>query len=217
MKRIIWFLSGILLLITMLGLLFFSGAIYDAEKKYKIDSFFFQLPAMAKNRVDAPASASDIPDSTLREWIIARFINEYFYVIPDMQNAENRKEFMDNNGKINALRGLSRRKSVYNNWKESVLPEIMDLTQKRALRMVRVLPGFSESESGHLVVKYELTTWTKPNDVLALPEVTSGEIYLDVTREPIRVNQTNETLELLRSGVDPVAAFDFRVLDVIQN
>lgn len=217
MRRLALILVGLLILVTMLGLLFFSGAIYDAEKKYTVETFFFEPNSQSARRITPPVSASNIPDKVLRELIIRRFVNEYFYVIPDIDNANKRQIFRNTDGTQTALWGLSANsKKVYTEWAETVAPGIIELAHQNALRIVEVT-GISESESGHLVVDYVLKTWTKPNDVLALPELTTGALYLDIEKQPIRVKQSQEALDRLQNGVDPVSAFTFEVLDVVQQ
>ena len=97
-------------------------------------------------------------------------------------------------------------------------PEIKEMADAGAMRQVKVL-SVSEAESGHLVVGYQLTTWNEPNNVLARPIVTVGNLYLDVTHEPVRANQTQDVLNQLSAGVDPAYAFadSFRILDVLQQ
>ena len=206
---------GFLMLIAMLGLLFFSGAIYDAEEKHSIETFFFEPNSQSARRITAPVSADNMPDDFLREIIISRFLNEYFYVIPDVKNAQARTEFKNTDGTKSILRTNARR-VVSEKWAQTQAPEIAELASKKALRNVRVT-DISESESGHLVVKYELKTWNQPNNVLALPEVSEGYIYLNISKNPIQVQQTEEALHRLEQGYDPVAAFSFEVLGVEQN
>lgn len=216
MQKSSLFFIGLFMLACMLGLLFFAGAIYDAEKKYSIDTFFFEPASKSANRVAVPVSADDMPDNFLRDMIISRFVNEYFYVIPNSKNAENRAKFQDDAGNMTALRGLAGHANVYEDWKKNVSPEIIRLAGKRALRTVQVV-GFGESESGHLVVEYELRTWNSPNDVMSMPDVTRGVLYMNITKKPIRVLQTADALDRLKNDVDPVSAFTFGVLDVIQH
>ncbi len=204
------------LLLAMLGLLFFAGAIYDAEDKFTVDAFFFEPNHRAAQRILPPSSADDIPQKNLREWLIARFVHEYFYVIPSGQNARNRLEKYDGNGKINALFGLSNPK-VYQDWQKNVAPEIVSMADKKFLRTVQLSPDITEDESGYLIVKYTLQTWDKPNDVLAQPSVQYGTLYINVSKGPIHVIQTEKTLNALLDGQDPASAFNFKILDIEQH
>ena len=215
MRKLLWFFTGVLMLASMLGLLFFAGAIYDAESKYTIETFFWEPDAAADARVSVPVSATDMPESFLREQLIARFVNEYFYVIPDVENANMRAEFRNTDGTLTALRIMSY-SSVRNNWQKNVAPEIQDLATNGAMRQVEVL-GISQAETGHLVVNYRLKTWTEPNNVLAAPVVTVGNLYMDVTPDPVTVLQTQDVLDGLLHGLDPVYAFTFRITDMPQQ
>ena len=217
LRKLLLFLVGLLMLASMLGLLFFAGAIYDSQEKHTIETFFWEPNSQSKNRVSAPVSADDTPDKFLRDSLIARFMNEYFYVIPDINNANARAEFTNTDGTLTALRGLSR-ESVAKKWRDTVAPEIQDMAARGAMRQVEILE-ITDAETGHLVVNYRLKTWNEPNNILAVPDVTYGSIYLNVTRAPIHVNQTKEVLDFLRNGTDPAAAFadTFHILDVPQQ
>lgn len=217
LRKLFLFLIGLLMLASMLGLLFFAGAIYDSQEKHTIETFFWEPNSQSKNRVSAPVSADDTPDKFLRDSLIARFMNEYFYVIPDTNNANARAEFVNTDGTLTALRGLSQ-KSVSSKWRNTIAPEIQDMAARGAMRQVEVLE-IADAETGHLVVNYRLKTWNEPNNLFAMPDITYGSIYLNVTRDPIHVNQTKEVLDLLRDGTDPAAAFayTFQILDVPQQ
>lgn len=217
MRRLALFLIGVLILVAMFGLVFFSGAIYDAEKKYTVETFFFEPNNQSERRISAPVAANNIPEKFLRELIIKRFVNEYFYVIPDSDNAMMRQTFKNTNNTETALWGLSySNPNIQKQWLENVSPQIVELAGKKALRIVDVT-NIAESESGHLVVEYVLKTWLQPNNVFALPEITTGVLYLNVKKQPIRVKQSQEALDRLQRGVDPVSAFTFDILDVVQQ
>ena len=200
----------------MLGLLFFAGAIYDAEQKYTVETFFFEPDLKSNKRMLPPVSVDALSENTLRRRLIGRFMHEYFYVIPDVNNALMRSKFKNEDGTETALKVRSEQR-VYKDWAENVAPEIIELAEQGVLRTVRVLPNITESKSGHLVVPYELRTWTKPNDVLAQPEVTTGELYLDIRKETITVIQTQDALDLLKKGTDPMAVFTFKVKGVTRK
>ena len=217
MRRLAWFLIGILILVAMFGLLFFSGAIYDAEKKYTVETFFFEPNTQSGLRITPPVVADNIPDKVLRELIIKRFVNEYFYVVPDIDNANMRQSFKNTDNTETALWGLSYNSpKVHKDWVENIAPQIIELAGKNAMRMVEVT-NIAESESGHLVIEYLLKTWPNSNDVMALPEITRGVLYLSIKKQPIRVKQSQEALDRLQRGVDPVSAFTFEVEDVVQQ
>jgi len=211
MKKLLLIFAGFLILVTMLGLLFFSGAIYDTEEKHTIETFFFEPNTQPERRIKTPVSADDVPENFLRDILISRFVNEYFYVIPDTENANTRTAL---NSK--SILRTNARAIVAEKWLENVAPQIEELSAKNAYRTARVT-DISKSESGHLVIKYELKTWLQPNNILEKPEVTEGYLYLHISSEPIKVRQTQEALDKLEQGYDPMSAFSFGVLDVEQD
>ena len=68
-----------------------------------------------------------------------------------------------------------------------------------------------------MIVEYVLKTWDEPNNPLVGPQISTGSLYLEVTKNPIRVEQTEEALKRLQRGEDPVSAFTFKILGVVQN
>ena len=205
---------GVFTLISMLGLLFFAGAIYDAENKYRIDAFFFAKNLRSDQRLDTPVSAENIPNSFLRDILIARFLNEYFYVIPDADNARMRMNLKNTDEKHTpTLLQIMCEKRVRDDWLAYVAPQILELSKEKSLRHVQ-MGEISESESGYLVVQYKLLTWSKPNDVMALPTEEIGQLYMRVTKRDISTWNDNDTLNRLQKGYDPTVALRFNIYDV---
>ena len=108
------------------------------------------------------------------------------------------------------------KRDVVEKWRSDVAPAIQDLANKHGLQTVQLL-DIADSESGYLIVDYKLKTWTKPNDVLAKPIETVGRMLINIMNKPIQILQTTEVLERLQQGIDPISAFDFNILDVIQE
>ncbi|MBP5794586.1 MAG: hypothetical protein J6W41_01035 [Alphaproteobacteria bacterium] len=216
MNKVKYILIGFCMLVVMLGLVFFTGAIYDAENKNKIETYFFEPNNKSSDRISIPLSPDNMTQNALREKIVEHFLYEYFYVIPDENNARMRTmDFRNTDGTPTPL-GAIVRERARTQWATNVGPDIMDLATKHGMRTVELL-GISESESGHLVVDYKLKTWNQSNDVLARPIETTGRLLLYIENKPITVKQTQETLDYLQRGVDPVSAFDFYIHDVIQE
>ncbi len=216
MNKVKYILIGFCMLVVMLGLVFFTGAIYDAENKNKIETYFFEPNNKSSDRISIPLSPDNMTQNALREKIVEHFLYEYFYVIPDENNARMRTmDFRNTDGTPTPL-GAIVRERARTQWATNVGPDIMDLATKNGMRTVELL-GISESESGHLVVDYKLKTWNQSNDVLARPIETTGRLLLYIENKPITVKQTQETLDYLQRGVDPVSAFDFYIHDVIQE
>lgn len=216
MREYKYILIGICMMAVVLGLVFFTGAIYDAENKNTIETYFFEPNNKSSDRISAPVASQDIPQNYLREKIVEHFVYEYFYVIPDGDNARARtQDFKNTDGTWTPLYGMAA-PVVREQWQTKVAPGIMDLADKYGMRTVELL-GVSESESGHLIVDYKLKIWDKPNDVLAHPTETTGRLLLNITEHPIVVKQTQKVLNWLQNGTDPVSAFWFQIQDVVQE
>lgn len=207
---------GFGLLVVMLGLIFFTGAIYDAENKHSIETYFFEPNNRSGERVDVPIAPTNMTQNYLRERIIEHFLHEYFYVVPDENNARARTQNFRDTNNTQTMIGAMTNSSVQKQWQEKIAPQIMNLAERHGFRTVQLL-NISESESGHLVVDYKLKTWDTPNNVMLRPVETVGRMLLNVSKQPIQVVQTETTLRLLQKGTDPVAAFSFGIQDVVQE
>jgi len=213
MKKSVLIFVAAILLVAMLGSLFFAGAIYDAENKADIDTFFFEPGISPDQRIEMPVDAENIPVNRLRQMLISRFVNEYFYVIPVVENATARSNLAGADSKsVSPLVGLSA-PNVTKKWQQTVAPDIVKMTEDKMLRFVDVRK-ISEAESGHLTVEYELRTWTRPNDVLAKPEIEKGTMYIELKDQPLKVDNSQETVQNLQEGYDPASAFKFFILSV---
>lgn len=216
MKRSGLIFTGIVMLVLMLGLLFFAGAIYDSEQKSVVETYFFEPNTLSSQRVGAPVSPDSMTQNYLREKIIEHFLYEYFYVIPYETNARMRIEQLRNTDNTATMFNVRVKRDVVEKWRSDVGPAIQDLANKHGLQTVQLL-DIADSESGYLIVDYKLKTWTKPNDVLAKPIETVGRMLINIMNKPIQISQTTEVLERLQQGIDPISAFDFNILDVIQE
>lgn len=208
MRKLIAFLSGLLLLLIMFAALCLSGAIYDAGQKTAIDTYFFQLNEYYADRVDVPSTPADIGSDAMRDMLIAKFITEYFYVIPDVNNIAQRTNLKTSVIKIMA------RDDVFQEWVTKVVPVLQQMAEEKKLRTVTVTNIYAApDQANYWIVEYELVTWEKPNDFSVLPIVTNGQMYIkllyeDGLRRPIKKESIEQTLE---SGRDPSVVFKIRI------
>ena len=209
MKKLIMFLSGLLLMVLMCGALVLTGVIYDTGAKTTINTYFFQPDDNAIRRPGVPVSDLTLGADKMRERLIAKYITEYFYVTPDMSR---RRE-----GRT-SLRRMSLR-DVFNTWLQKVAPEIEDLAKKRALRTVSLISVAPDTNNKYWIVNYELRTWRAPNNFASAPDVTRGTIYLGINYAPgMRDTVGKQSVEdYLESGGDPAAVFKFVVIDVASH
>lgn len=208
MRKLIAFLSGLLLLLIMFAALCLSGAIYDAGQKTAIDTYFFQPNEYYADRVDVPSTPADIGSDAMRDMLIAKFITEYFYVIPDVNNIAQRTNLKTSVIKIMA------RDNVFQEWVTKVVPTLQQMAEEKKLRTVSVTNIYAApDQANYWIVEYELVTWEKPNDFSVLPIVTNGQLYIqliyeDGLREMLRKKPVEVALE---SGIDPAAVFKIRI------
>jgi hypothetical protein len=208
MKKLITFLSGLLLLLIMFAALCLSGAIYDAGQKMTIDTYFFQPNAYYAHRVGVPDTPDSIGSDAMRNMLIERFITEYFYVIPDVNNIAQRTD-----PKTSVLRIMAR-SNVYQEWITKVVPVLKQMAEEKKLRTVAVTNvSAAPDQKNYWIVEYEFVTWEKPNDFSVPPIITNGQLYIqliyeDGLREMLRKKPVEVALE---SGIDPAAVFKIRV------
>ena len=209
MKKLIMFLSGLVLMCLTFGMVMVGSAIYDTASQQTIDTFFFQPANLSTQRIGAPKSIDDLSSEDIRTMLVDKFITEYFYVIPDVKNATARQE-----GTIGLYRMVSA--DVFNKWAETIAPEISEMATDGVLRMARLidmeLPVDSED---WWTVTYELTTWPVPNDLSNTPEIKRGVMYIKLAYKPgIRPTMYGEPFDMgkfLENGGDPSLMFMFRV------
>lgn len=210
MRKLIVFLSGLLLLLIMFAALCLSGAIYDAGQKMAIDTYFFQPNEHYADRVDVPTTPDAIGSVAMRDMLIEKFITEYFYVIPDVNNIAQRT-----NLKTSVLRIMA--PNVFQEWTTKVVPTLQQMAEEKKLRTVSVTNiDKAPDQENYWIIEYELTTWEKPNDFSVLPTVTNGQLYIkllyeDGLRRPKRKESIEQTLE---SGMDPSVVFKILITDV---
>lgn len=217
MKKVIYFLLSIILILAMVGGLFLVSVIYNTPSKITVDAFFFQPQRNYESRISEPIKISDYTDDELRNKLLEKYLIEYFYVIPDINNAETRRT------KRGAL-WLASMPKVYNEWLETIAPEIVAMANSGMLRTVKLISAqkvqSNSKQNPYWRVEYELTTWERPNDFFALPNKTVGVLFMQIHFSPhvMETMRTGESvLDYLESGKDPAAAFSFGIIDIARE
>ena len=202
MNKALNFLIGLLLLALMLGWVVVSGAIYNIGNRLHQTPHFFSVNALALQRVDEPKTLTELGDLTIRDMLIKKYVTEYFYVIPDTQNVEQR---------------IKRHKTqpAWQEWMEKQSDEIMKLAKDGAMRTVYVT-DIKNGDAGYLIVDYELKTWFTANDMSEVPTTTRGWLYMAIEYVP-GVDESFENLNILEGKRDAAYAFKFYVRDIIQE
>lgn len=210
MKKLIVFLSGLIMLALAGAAVYLTGAIFDAGRAQVIKPYFFQPNNLSERRPGVPLTAADMGDAEFLELLVRKYITEYFYAAPDPENIAQRTSG-------NSVLARMSSADVFNNWNQTVAQDIQELADDKSMRTARVIDKiFKPSGSDYWVVNYELTTWTKPNDFNVLPIVNRGTMYMKIVYEP-RMRTTpdiNVLHEYLEAGGDPAAVFQFNVIEI---
>ena len=226
MKRVTVFLLGIILIALTTMSIFLAGTIFDTGKKVDVETYFFQPGNTDLQRPGKPISPDAIGANEMRDLLIKNYITEYFYVLPDVQDA---KERLD--GKYSLPRTSN--VAVFEKWRENTGAEILKLAENNVLRTVNVLAISQEmADSTYWRIDYELKTWKKPNDFSVPPEITTHVIYLNIAYKPglrdefdkiVIVDKNGKKKYLEKMSVNdylegmnaPISVFKFRVDDVV--
>lgn len=219
MKKLITFFSGLVLIALMIAMLFVTSAIYDSAKKTSVDPYFFQTNLQSSMRTGAPETPAQIGETAMREMLIQKYVNEYFYAIPDIENIANRM------GKSSPLARMSA-PSVFNTWLDTTAEEIQNMAEKKQMRTVYIDGEiFKPSDSDFWIVPYILYTWESANDMNTAPVITHGILRMNIAYESgIREIMDNDTFDVgkylkrgynrFESGIEPAVIFRFRVMQL---
>lgn len=217
MKKFKTIFSMFLAMLIMFIALFFVGAIYDTGKNISIETYFFQPNFESDKRPGVPPNHRELGENGVRNRLISKFITEYFYVIPDVANAQQR---MSNNSLLYAMT----MPSVFNKWQQTIAPQIEKMAEDKMFRTVSVISINQEPTTDNFWrVDYETKTWEKPNDLIETPKIEYGTLFLKIIFEPdeFRINYPHPTKggainmeQYLEMGGDPSLVFRFKVSDV---
>lgn len=212
MKKILMFFIGVLLIGASCVALMFSGAIYDASNKIQVETKFFQPNNLSDQRPGVPASPSDLGDEKMINLLVAKFINEYFYVVPDVSN------IAPNSTRMKTMQQITM-PDVFQNWKQGEAQTITKMAQDKKMRTVKLKRLYKpESDALYWVAEYELRTWNEPNNLTEAPIAANGEMFLDFVYEhgiPESIIERG-VHKWLGKGYDPITLFKFRVMSIAQ-
>ena len=214
MKKLIMFLGGLVLIALTIAMLFLTSAIYDSAKKSSIDTYFFQRNLRSIERTGAPETPSQIGETAMREMLIKKYVTEYFYVIPDVEDIAKRTTSRSTLARMSST-------DVFDTWRNTTANEIETLADEGKMRTVEIDGEiFKPADSDYWIVPYVLYTWEKPNDMTAEPVITHGTLLMYVFYEP----GTRDTIDVgnflkhgynrFKSGYDPAVIFRFGVISV---
>ena len=212
-RTILRFLMGLVILASTVIILCFAAAIFDTAPRVHVDTYFFQPNNLSVQRVGQPQTVAELGPDKMRQLLVEHYISEYFYVIPDAENIEQRM-------RSNSPLALMSANDVFENWRRVDGKEIENLVKKNAFRTARVIGDIHKpAGSDFWVVEYELRTWYKSNDLREEAEIRRGVLNLGLFDDYITDFKPGFDVEgWLKSGGDPAVIFRFGVLSIgLQN
>ncbi len=210
MKKILGFFIGLLTMGAIFAVVCLTAIVHDTSDKVMVRPYFFRI----SQSIGAPLSFSQVGERKVRDWLVQKYVTDYFYIIPNSVNMADR---IKGDGNFVAMRSSE---AVFKNWVKNVAPRMQELAEQGARRTVRVFDEILTSESNnYLRVDYELKTWYKPNDLSEVPTTERGTLYLELAESSdFQVFPYPDAVRnwLIHRG-DPAAVFKFWVNNVIMD
>ena len=200
----------------VVALLFLASAIYDTGKRESINTYFFQTNEWSIQRPGEPVRALGMNETTLREMLIKKYVNEYFYAIPDTENIATRTLGSSTLANMSSA-------NVFNTWTNNMAKTIETMAENKMLRTVAIDGEiYKPADGDYWIVPYILKTWEKPNDMTIAPKITRGVLQMNIWFEP-RFREIIDVGKVLKDSYnrfearyDPAVIFRFRVNDLEQ-
>lgn len=216
MNKIKAFFGGLLLLIITFIIIVLCALLYRANERSSVKSYIFQMNNFASQRVGELQDINDISAEDLRNKLIRKYVSEYFKVIPDETNVEDRS----------VLYELST-SAAYKQWQKGEAKIIAKMSEKNMFRIVHVYDdgiatlnrpaGYNYNDEIvqpiYYSVRYYTETWTEPNKMGTEPINEQGVIYIEAAFQP-GIKDNINVQKHLQQGKNPVELFKFKVTNV---
>jgi hypothetical protein len=215
MKKLISILSGLFIIALSIAVAYLGAKMFDASGRLSITPFVFQPDNLSRDRerIGRPLALESVSDEFVRNRLITKFINEYYYAIPDQKNLEHRE------GAYGVLKYMAS-DSIYKAWKKNVVPEIMKISIAGGMRRVIIDEIPKDPKGDYYVAVYRTVTWNKSNRLAEIPIISEPKtmyIKLDYFKKALRVDSEGRPLNIkkfLKEGYDPSLMFRFKVDDI---
>lgn len=215
MKKLLGFLFGLATMIMVFGAIYVAASIYDTSEKFAVEPRFLRTSIQSNDLPGMPHSWTEVGKRKLRDWLIQKYVTEYFYAVPDKEDVAGRDTRRSVLARMSGAAALEY-------WRQNELPEIESLVAAGARRTVIVFNEiYRPAASNYWRVDYELKTWYKPNDMSESPKITRGTMYLDLGDDDWvnsigDIKQPIEDVQAaLKRGIDPALVFVFNVQRVL--
>jgi len=216
MRRLLFLLVSLALVGLTAAMMYFSGLLFDASRRIEIEPYIFQPSDIIGDRIGRPVPLAALEQRDghyVLERLIARFVQEYWGVIPSAADLERRA------GPRSPLAAmtLGARTPVHAYWAAHVRPALAPIAEARRLRRVNVHRGL-RTQGEYYVVRFDLITYN-PNDLDAAPEILSDREMLIRLRYDtgLRTELGGQPFDArwhLESGGEPLVIFKFVVDEV---
>ena len=122
------FIIGLLLLGVTFVTLYLTGALYNATDQRQINAYVFQPNNISSDRIGRPVPVENLSEKFVRERLIKKFITEYFYVTPDVEDIAARQ-------RSNSVLAALSTPDVFKTWRNTVGADIENMAGKSSQRM----------------------------------------------------------------------------------
>lgn len=207
-RKLFAFLTGLLTLALIFASMWSVSAIYDSADKTTVEAYFFQPNRLSSRRVGVPATPADLGEYKMIQRLVAKYIHEYFYVIPDNIDINRRRS-------ADSVLSLLSSSSVFNDWLAGEATEIQTLADQGAFRVASIVGEIEKPapNNDYWTVRYELRTWAAPNDMAQEPEIRHGTLYMKLIYYP-GLRPEMDVQRYLDMGLDPAGMFKFMVTEI---
>ncbi len=191
-----------------------GGKSFDASRNFSINSVIFQPADLSRDRIEKPIPLDVLSDEFVRDSLIKKFVNEYFYIAPDSFDMARRR-------RTDSTLARMSDPAVFDQWNEKFAEDMENLADQNVMRRVIVNSINLPANSEYFQVSYDLLTWDVANDITRQPLIQKNKsmsVRLDFEKG-VRQQQTNgarfDVKKYLVDGGDPATIFRFRVLEVV--
>ena len=218
MSKIKSFFIGIFLLAITFIAVILCVLVFRANQQSSIKSYIFQINNIAAQRVGELQDINDMSAIELRNKLIKTYVAEYFRVIPNETEVENRP----------LLKNLSSN-TAYEQWKDGEAKNIAKMSDKKMFRRVvhitdadiatmNMPTGYDYYSADHAKeifyqIHYYTETWSESNRMSVEPLYESGTLYIEARFKP-GIRQDINVQKYLESGESPMGLFMFEVVSI---
>ena len=187
---------------------------FDASRNFSVNSVIFQPADLSRDRVEKPIPLDVLSDKFVRDSLIKKFVNEYFYIAPDAGDMARRR-------RVDSTLARMSDPAVFDQWNKKFAEDMEKLADQNVMRRVVVNSISLPANSEYFQVSYDLLTWDVANDITREPRIQKNKsmsVRLNFEKG-VRQQQTNgarfDVKKYLADGGDPATIFRFRVLEVV--